>query len=343
LILTTETIPVDAEFPDEEVIVRAAGILRRGGLVAFPTETVYGLGADAMNVEAVKKVFAAKGRPADNPLIVHVSAIDQFFELGKEISPVARQLAETFWPGPLTLVVKRKSFVPDIVTAGLETVAVRIPRHAVAVALAGKVQHGIVGPSANLSGKPSPTAARHVYEDLKGRIDMILDAGPTTIGVESTVVDTTTTPPAILRLGGLTRELIESVAGKVRTTGDKNALKRSPGTRYRHYAPKAKVELIEMGNPSLFTDTIRRYRRKGITVGCIVHSPQLAAKINDEYVLVVPATVEAYAKQLFDAMRKLDAMGVGVILAEEVPEIGLGVTVMDRLRRAAQPENKNNH
>lgn len=340
MILTTETIPVDAEFPDEEVIVRAAGILRRGGLVAFPTETVYGLGADAMNVEAVKKVFAAKGRPADNPLIVHVSTIDQFFELGKEISPVARLLAEAFWPGPLTLVVKRKSFVPDIVTAGLETVAVRIPRHAVAVALAGKVQHGIVGPSANLSGKPSPTAARHVYEDLKGRIDMILDAGPTTIGVESTVVDTTTTPPAILRLGGLTREVIESIAGIVRSTGDESALKRSPGTRYRHYAPKAIVKLIKMGDLDLFTDTIRRYRQNGITVGCIVHSPQLACKIKDEYVLVVPATVEEYAKQLFDAMRKLDAMGVDVILAEEVPEIGLGVTVMDRLRRAAQTENK---
>lgn len=204
LILNTEIIPVDAGFPDEEVIARAAGVLRRGGLVAFPTETVYGLGADAMNAEAVKKVFAAKGRPADNPLIVHVSTIAQFFELGSEISPVAKRLAETFWPGPLTLVVKRKSFVPDIITAGLETVAVRIPRHAVAVALAGKMQHGIVGPSANLSGKPSPTAAGHVYEDLKGRIDMILDAGPTAIGVESTVVDTTTTPPVVLRLGGLT-------------------------------------------------------------------------------------------------------------------------------------------
>lgn len=340
MILNTETIPVDAEFPDEEIIARAAGILRRGGLVAFPTETVYGLGADAMNAEAVRKVFAAKGRPADNPLIVHVSTIDQFFELGKEISPVARQLAEAFWPGPLTLVVKRKSFVPDIVTARLDTVAVRIPRHAVAVALARKVQHGIVGPSANLSGKPSPTAAGHVYEDLKGRIDMILDAGPTTIGVESTVVDTTTTPPAILRLGGLTRELIESVAGKLRTTFDKSALKRSPGTQYRHYAPKARVELIEMGNLFLFTDTIRRYRQKGVTVGCIVHSPQLASKIKDQYVLVVPATVEEYAKQLFGAMRKLDTMGVGVILAEGVPEVGLGITVMDRLRRAAQTENK---
>jgi len=343
LILNTETIPVDAEFPDEEVITRAAGVLRRGGLVAFPTETVYGLGADAMNAGAVKKVFAAKGRPADNPLIVHVSTIDQFFELGRDISPIARRLAEEFWPGPLTLVVKRKNLVPDIVTAGLETIAVRIPRHAVAIALAGKLQHGIVGPSANLSGKPSPTAARHVYEDLKGRIDMILDAGPTTIGVESTVVDTTTTPPAILRLGGLTRELIESVAGNVRTTDDKNVLKRSPGTRYRHYAPKAKVELITMGDLGMLNETIRRYRQKGVTVGCIVHSPQLASNVKDEFVLVVPATVGEYAKQLFDAMRKLDTMGAGVILAEEVPEVGLGVTVMDRLRRAAQTENKSNH
>ena len=289
-----------------------------------------------MSPEAVKKVFAAKGRPADNPLIVHIAAIEQLFDLGTDISSTAKKLAETFWPGPLTLVVKRKSSVPDIVTAGLDTVAVRVPNHPVPIALVRHLLHGIVGPSANVSGRPSPTTAQHVYADMDGKIDMILDAGPTTIGIESTVVDTTVTPPAILRLGGLTRDRIESVIGTVQTSVGNSALKRSPGTQYGHYAPKARVELIETGNGAEFADRIRRHQQDGAAIGCIIHSPRLASVKKDDYVLVLSANIDEYARELFGAMRRLDLMGVAVMLIEEVKEAGLGITVMDRLRRAAR-------
>ena len=336
MILTTHVVPISAESPAEDLIARASTVLRQEGLVAFPTETVYGLGADAMSPAAVKKVFAAKGRPGDNPLIVHIAAIDQLFDLGTDISSTAKKLAETFWPGPLTLVVKRKSSVPDIVTAGLDTVAVRVPNHPVPVALVRHLARGIVGPSANVSGGPSPTTAQHVYADLNGKIEMILDAGPTTIGVESTVVDTTATPPAILRLGGLTRDRIESVIGAVQTSVDSRTVRRSPGTRYRHYAPKASVELIEIGNSAQFADRIRRHQQNGTTIGCIIHSPLLASVKKDDCVLVLSANIDEYARELFSAMRRLDLMGVTVMLIEEVKEAGLGITVMDRLRRAAR-------
>jgi len=307
-------------------------VLRRGGLVAFPTETVYGLGADAFNERAVRQVFEAKGRPPDNPVIVHVSEIEQFFQIGKDIPPAATALAETFWPGPLTLVVKHRAQLPDAVTAGLPTVAVRMPDHPVALALIESLGRGIIGPSANISGRPSPTTAKHVMDDLNGKIEIILDGGPTRIGVESTVLDLTSNPPAILRLGGLPHDAIRKVIGKIsEPTAD--ALRRSPGTRYRHYAPRAQVVLLTMGDAKVFDDLIARLRRDGKRMGCILHT--LSTSAADDLV-VVRTRAEEYPSALYFTLRDFDDRALDVILVESIPEVGVGEAVMDRLRRAAE-------
>ena len=332
----TRILPVSPEALDADIITQAADVLRRGGLVAFPTETVYGLGADVLNLEAVKKVFDVKGRPPDNPLIVHVAGTKQLDDIVDEIPDKAKMLGEAFWPGPLTLVMKRTILVSDLVTAGLDTVAVRMPDHPVALALIRALGEGIVGPSANLSGKPSPTTAQHVYDDLRGQIEVILDSGQTTIGMESTVVDVTVDPPVILRLGGLTRERIEEVIGPVVTdsTGDRS--RRSPGTRHRHYAPKAKVLLVRHGDPAAFAALLQEQRQAGRTVGTIVHSALLSKLESGEFYRVLPSAIDIFARHLFRTLRELDAMRVEVIVVESVEEDGLGATVMDRLRRASQ-------
>ncbi|MBI3195318.1 MAG: threonylcarbamoyl-AMP synthase [Ignavibacteriae bacterium] len=334
--LNTRFIKISSATPEPIFIDDAAEVLLRGGLVAFPTETVYGLGADALNPEAVRKVFAAKGRPADNPLIVHIASIEQLFELGKDISPIAQTLAETFMPGPLTLVVKHSSIVPEIVTAGLDTIALRMPNHAVPLALIRALKRGIVGPSANLSGKPSPTTAQHVFDDLNGKIEMILDAGPTEIGVESTVLDTTTNPPTILRPGGISRERIEQAIGTVQTSKEIELLKRSPGTRHRHYAPKAKVVLIEHRNVAQLKHALHQFKHEGKKTSALVYSSELLELSNGSTFHKLPETIEGFSQQLFDKLRALDQLGSEIILIETVTETGLGVAVMDRLRRASE-------
>lgn len=328
-----ETTILNAAAGDADLHIRAAAdVLRRGGLVAFPTETVYGLGADAFSAEAVAKVFEAKGRPPDNPLIVHIADIMYFFEIAETISPIAQKLADKFWPGPLTLVVRHRKQFPSIVVAGLPTVAVRMPKHPIALRLIRLFGRGIVGPSANLSGKPSPTTAQHVYDDLGGKIDIILDAGPTTIGVESTVIDVTTETPVILRLGGLPRMDLESVIGAIVTTREANILQRSPGTRHRHYAPRAPVELVRIGDNEDFAAALARHRGKRI--GCILHSLSSHGVMGN--LDVIAATIEEYPGLLFESLRALDQRGAEVILVESIPEVGVGEAVMDRLRRAAE-------
>ena len=322
--------------PEPELIEQAAGVLRNGGLVAFPTETVYGLGADVLNLDAVRNVFAVKGRPSDNPLIVHVAGTRQLDDIVDEIPDKGKTLGEAFWPGPLTLVMKRTILVSDLVTGGLDTVAVRMPDHPVALALIRAFGEGIVGPSANLSGRPSPTTANHVYDDLRGRIDLILDAGPTVIGLESTVVDVTVDPPVILRLGGLTRERIEETIGKVETDTSGEHGVRSPGTRHRHYAPRAQVILIRQGDAAAFGSELQKQRQMGKNVGSIVHSPLLSHVESGDFYRVLPSSMEIFARHLFRTLRELDAMQVDVIVIEGVEDVGLGATVMDRLRRAAQ-------
>ena len=334
--IETRVVQVSAESPDPTTIQAAARVIRSGGLVCFPTETVYGLGADALSEKAVRRVFAAKGRPADNPLIVHIADPRQIFDLADEnLSFNAETLAKTFWPGPLTLVMRRTILVPDVVTAGLETVAIRMPDHRVALALINEVGSGIVGPSANLSGRPSPTLASDIVEDLRGRVELVLDAGPTDIGIESTVVDVTVDPPAILRLGGLPRKDIEDAIGPVTLgTGD-DLLRRSPGTRHRHYAPEARVVLVREADPDEMSRALGELRQRGNEVGCIVHSPQLASVESGQFFCVLPGDTDMVARYLFRTLRELDRRGVDVILVEEVSEEGLGSAVMDRLRKAA--------
>jgi len=332
----TKLITVSLENPDLNTIAEAAEILRQGGLVAFPTETVYGLGADALNQEAVKKVFEAKGRPPDNPLIVHIADHGQLIDLVDEVPDKAQALGKEFWPGPLTLVMKKTFLVPDIVTAGLDTVAVRMPDHPVALALIEEFGGGLVGPSANLSGRPSPTTGAHVMDDLHGRIEMILNTGPAEIGIESTVVDMTVDPPVILRPGGLHKESLEDIVGEIIMASEANSLRRSPGTRHRHYAPKAKVVLVPEKDAAALSRLLQEYRQQGKNVSCVVHSPELAKIETGGFYKVLPAPIDFFARYLFRTFRELDQEGTDVIIVESVTDQGLGTAVMDRLRKASE-------
>ena len=333
---STNIIRFTAEQPNPEGMKIAVSVIRSGGLVAFPTETVYGLGADALNTDAVQKVFKAKGRPSDNPLIVHVASLEIAWHFMSEISDKGLNLANRFWPGPLTLIVKRKSIVPDIVTAGLGTVAIRIPNHPVTLELLKYFEGGIVGPSANISGRPSPTSAEHVYHDLNGKIDVILDAGPTTIGMESTVIDVTIDPPAILRIGGLNREDIEKEIGKTLQTNAQEILRRSPGTRHRHYAPNAQVILIPQNDREAFENQLSKLQDDGKKVGAITYSEDLNVIDTTKYHLILSSSIERYAQNIFHVLRQLDSFAVDCIIVESVEKKGIGAAVMDRLVKAAQ-------
>ena len=252
--MKTQIIKIDTSTSNwDKQLDQAAEVLRSGGLVAFPTETVYGLGANALDEEAVKSIYRAKGRPSDNPLIVHIADTAAVKDLTDSIPGTAQALMDAFWPGPLTLVMPRSSLVPDIVTAGLDTVAVRMPSHPIASALIKKAGVPVAAPSANSSGRPSPTLARHVIEDMMGKIDVIIDGGNAEVGVESTVLDITVDPPVILRPGGVTLEQLRHVLGNVisdQTPGisDMAGTPKSPGMKYRHYSPKATMLLIQ-GDP----------------------------------------------------------------------------------------------
>lgn len=336
--LNSEGVPmlhlvVDAVRPDPRAIARAAESIRAGELVAFPTETVYGLGADALRSDAVAGIFQAKGRPPDNPLIVHIADADQLSQLCTEVSETARMLAHRFWPGPLTLVLRRRPDVPDVTTAGLDTVAIRVPDHPVAIALLRACDRPIAAPSANRSGRPSPTRAAHVLEDLGEQVAVILDAGPCPIGLESTVVDVSRDPPVILRTGAVSIEALRAVAAETRAVeaAETTDLRRSPGTRYRHYAPRARVVLAPAGEAG---EMALRLQRAGSRVGLISRQPFQP----DQLDLVTPvfaSSLEDYAAALFTALRDLDRSGCTVIVAESVEEEGIGRAVMDRLRRAA--------
>lgn len=332
----TEVVAISSDAPEPEAIQRAARILRQGGLVAFPTETVYGLGADALLPSAVERIFAVKGRPADNPLIVHIARPADLREIAREIPDCAARLIEAFWPGPLTLVLPKSPRVPLITTGGLETVAVRMPDHPVALRLIEAVGDPIAAPSANLSGRPSPTAAEHVLDDLGGRIEMILDAGPTSVGVESTVLDLTASPPVILRPGGVTLEQLERVLGGVRMTAEAERLRHSPGTRYRHYSPRARMLLIEAWDEATHPKLLEAALRDVTTVGYIGSDRDFVGPGRIVHRIILSPEAEIYARRIFAALRELDRRGVEVIVVEGVPEVGLGRAVMDRLRRAAE-------
>jgi L-threonylcarbamoyladenylate synthase len=342
----TLMLKVDAQQPDIKKIQAAADIIRKGGLVAFPTETVYGLGADALNPDAVLKLFEAKKRPLDNPPIVHVANADDVYGLAEQVPPKADKLMKTFWPGPLTLVFKRSATVPDVTVAGLSTIAVRMPQHAVALALIRESHRPIAAPSANLAGKPSPTSAKHVFDDLNGRIDAILDSGPTRIGVESTVLDLSVEPQLVLRPGGTPLEALKRVLGDVKLHPFVAAEKevpvekaRSPGMKHKHYAPKAQVIVVEGTVPAVrakVKELAESYRCKGVKVGVLAtdetktaYEADVVKSLGSRFNLAV------VAQNLFRLLREFDAEGVDVIIAEGVPTQELGLAVMNRLRKAS--------
>lgn len=312
-------------------VERAAALLRAGQLVAFPTETVYGLGANAFDAAAVAKIFEAKERPPDNPLIVHVADIAGARAVAAAFPPLAERAAAALWPGSLTMVLPRGPKVPDIVAAGGPTVAVRVPAHPVAWVLLRVFGRPIAAPSANLSGRPSPTQASHVLADLDGRVALILDSGPTSVGLESTVVDMTRPRPLLLRRGGVTIERLRQVLGPVDVLDeqDPKAVLRSPGLRHRHYAPKAMVELVGEGEgEAAAARAIAAGQKVALIVRRTVSSPALVRKLAN--------TPEGFARALFTTLREFDEMDVERIVIESLPETGLGAAIMDRLRRAAQ-------
>lgn len=313
-------------------IEQAATLLKNGDVVAFPTETVYGLGADAFNPVAVRKIFAAKGRPADDPLIVHVARVADVARLAARIPAVAHKLMNAFWPGPLTLVLPAKKTVPRAVTAGLPTVAVRMPAHPVAAALC-KAVGPIAAPSANTFSKPSPTRAAHVYADLRGKIPLILDGGSTDIGVESTIVSLAGTP-TLLRPGKITVEQLKHFLPRLKiVTQVKQSQKPlAPGMKYRHYAPRTQVMLVLKPSAKRVQALIAREQEKGRRVGLLCTGRY---HVTADKVIVIGKTPEDAAKNLFNALRWLDAQGLDVIIAEGFPEKGFGLAVMNRLRRAA--------
>jgi len=318
---------------DEPGVRRGAEVIRAGGLVAFPTETVYGLGADALSDFAVARIFEAKERPRGNPLIVHLAGAAALESVAARVPPRARDAAARFWPGPLTLVLPRAATVPLITTGGLETVAARVPSHPVARALIEASGRPIAAPSANRSGRPSPTRAEHVLEDLDGRIELILDGGPTPVGVESTVLDMTTEPPMLLRPGGVTLEQLRDCLGEVAVLAgdDEEAAGRSPGLRYRHYAPRAQVIVIE---PGAGERVVAPWLEAGRPVALMAQRP-VSLDRPGLLVKTMPGDLGAYARVLFAVLRELDSTGVEGIFVEAVPQEGLGLTIMDRLRRAA--------
>lgn len=322
----------------------AAEIIRTGGLVAFPTETVYGLGANALDPGAVRAIFRAKGRPADNPLIVHLAEISQVYDLAEDITVPAQRVMEAFWPGPLTLVLPKKSAVPLEVTAGLNTVAVRMPDHPVALELIRSAGVPVAAPSANSSGKPSPTTARHVLEDLDGKIDAIVDGGVCRVGLESTVLDMTSENPAILRPGGITREDIEGVIGYVAFdfgSGETDATEvpRSPGMKYTHYSPRAEVIVVTGDNYSKIfervTQLLDEYRPEK-KVGVLASSENVKGYAADGiFTLGSRGDLETVARNLFHGLRSLDEQRMDLIIAEGYPESGIGAAIMNRLNKAS--------
>ncbi|MCZ0984381.1 L-threonylcarbamoyladenylate synthase [Streptomyces diastatochromogenes] len=314
-------------------IEKAAGVLRAGGLVALPTETVYGLGANAEDPAAVTRIFEVKGRPPTHPLIVHVAAAAQLDDWVAEVPPAARLLADRFWPGPLTLVLRRGTRVPLEATGGLETVAVRVPDHPVALALLSAFGGGVTAPSANRFGQVSPTTAANVRSELGGAVDFVLDGGPCEVGVESTIVDVTGEQPAILRPGGVTREDLAAVLGHPVAVPSTSGV-RVPGQHPSHYAPRARVVLVE---PKKILAEAELAQEDGCQVGVFL-PPQLAdAPVKAHAVVVLPESPAAYARGLYGFLRELDQQGCDLIVASLPPEEGLGLAIGNRLRRAAGP------
>lgn len=325
-------------------LAEASSVIRAGGLVAFPTETVYGLGADALNPEASRRIYQAKGRPSDNPLIVHIARFSDLGAITVRIPPKARLLGERFWPGPLTMILEKNDRVPLETTGGLRTVAVRMPDHPVALALIAQSGGYLAAPSANASGRPSPTRASHVMEDLGGRIPLILDGGPVGIGIESTIVDVTVDPPIILRPGYVTREQLEEAVGEVRMDPglsgiDSGTPPKAPGMKYRHYAPNAQMLLVRGQQAAvvrrineLAEESIAQGKKAGILATeetCRQYRAGIVRSVGER------SREETIARHLYGSLRDFDELGVDVIFSECFPDAGIGQALMNRMLKAA--------
>lgn len=344
--MRTEFVKLDPACPDPEAIRRAGEILKEGGLVAFPTETVYGLGGDALNPEASRKIYAAKGRPSDNPLIVHIADMDHLYPIVRRVPESALRLAEVWWPGPLTMIFDKTDLVPYETSGGLDTVAVRMPNNPIALALIEAAGGYIAAPSANTSGRPSPTTAEHVLGDLEGKIPMILDGGSVRIGLESTIVDFTEDVPVILRPGYVNREKLEAVLGEVRLDpgltdeGTTAGLRpKAPGMRYRHYAPKASLIVVE-GEENAVVDKINALvaENEALGLSCGVIAPtETAARYRARDVKNIGSLShdKEIAGRLFQVLREFDDDGVDRIYSEAFNTPRMGDAIMNRLLKAA--------
>ncbi|MDG5787328.1 L-threonylcarbamoyladenylate synthase [Evansella sp. AB-P1] len=321
-------------------IMLAAEQLLEGEVVAFPTETVYGLGGNALCNKAIHKIFQAKGRPSDNPLIVHIGERSQLVKYVDNIPNYATKLMDAFWPGPLTIVLTHKGNLSKGVTANLPTVAIRMPDHPIALALIRVSGIPLAAPSANTSGKPSPTKAEHVYEDLYGRIPVIVDGGPTGVGVESTVVDCTGEVPVILRPGGVTKEEMEEVVGKIEVDPalmmESAATPKSPGMKYTHYAPTAPLILVD-GSERFFNEIVKEAMASGKRVGMLIFEENKGrfSPVKKEVIMGSKEDLSSVAYALYDSLRSFEEKEVDVIFSQVIPEKGLGTAIMNRLRKAA--------
>ena len=320
----------------KEILNKAANIIKSGGLVVFPTETVYGLGANVFDEEALKEIFLAKGRPNDNPIIVHISEKNQLEELVNDISENQKKLIKAFWPGPLTIVFEKKHTVYDIVSGGLSTIAVRMPSNVFAHGLIKLAGVPIAAPSANISGRPSGTTGEHIYDELTGKVDMIVDAGFSDIGVESTVVKINKEQVLILRPGAITKEMLEKVLFPLPIifAKNKNELQFSPGTKYRHYAPKARLEVIS----EKMEKRAEVLKEKKLKIGIMTtnqNKDSFEKYKPNVFVLGDENNLEEISQKLYDALRFFDTHPVDIILCQSFPKKGLGVAIMDRLDRAS--------
>lgn len=345
IIKETKILKIDCKQIDRELIKISADILKKGGIVAFPTETVYGLGANALDGEAVAKIFKAKGRPSDNPLIVHIANIKDIKALVKNISRDGQKLMKDFWPGPLTLIFEKSHLIPEEVSPGLTTVAIRMPSHPIAKSLIEEAGIPIAAPSANISGKPSPTKGQHVIGDLDGRVDAIIAGGSCNVGVESTVLDISGEIPLILRPGGVTKEMLEKALGKLVLSVNQEKMDftktqvRSPGMKYTHYAPKAKLIVVE-GNEEKMIGKIKelkkQYEDQGKIVG-IISTDETCKNYARGTIKSMGKRkeLESIASNLFKVLREFDESKVEIILAESVEDQGMGQAIMNRLKRAA--------
>ena len=329
---------------DIKFIEEAGAIIRDGGIVAFPTETVYGLGANALDEEAVKKIFIAKGRPQDNPLIVHVCS-KNISELVKEVPEVAQRMIDKFWPGPLTIILEKNDIIPNMTSANLNTVGIRMPSSEIALKLIELSKRPIAAPSANISGRPSPTEVERCIEDLNGKVDYIIGGESSDIGVESTIIDCTVNPPLVLRPGGITLEMLKEIDSNIeidsalKSKPTENFKPKAPGMKYRHYAPKAHLKIIKGKNEKtieIINEIVENYIEKGNDVAILTTDENLN-KFNSGKVISLGSenNLNEIAKNLFETLRKCDDLGVQHILCQGFEEKGVGLAIMNRLNKAA--------